>query len=154
MKWLKGISGRGFIWVITLWQALWAKPVPSKVKNKWVSLVPVVCKSITIIPHVSTSTLKVKHPAYSFFQQLEWHPVSPLEADTPSQQCLTKAPGTRSIFFSFSDAFLIKQGTFIPHLSNQYQGRRVICIQIDLQIYTLSDSANRIKNHSWNNSSL
>lgn len=128
--------------------------MPSKVKNKWVSLVPLVCTSTTTIPHVDTSAFKRKHPGYSFFQFLEWPPVSPLDADAPIQQCLTKALGTQSIFFSFSDAFLIKQGAFILHLSNQYQGSGVICIQIDLQIYTLSDSANRIKNYSGNNSSL
>lgn len=147
MKWLKVISKRGFIWVITLWQALWVKPMPSKVKNKWISWAPFA--SITIIPDVNSSIFKLKHLGYSFFQFLEWHTVSPL-ADFNK----TSWDSEHLFFFFFSVDFLIKQATFLLHLSNQYQGSRVICIQIDLQIYILSDSANRIKNHSWNNSSL
>lgn len=114
MKWLKGISERGFSWVITLWQAPWAKPMTSKVKKKWVSLEPLVCTSITITPHVGTSTFKVKHPGYSFFQFLQWHPLSPLDADAPIQQCLTKALGTQSIFFFFFRCFPYKAGNIHP----------------------------------------
>lgn len=108
------ILERGFICVITLWQALRAKPMPSKVKNKCVSLVPLVCTSITTIPHVDTSAFKGKHPGYSFFQFLEWPPLSPLDADTPIQQRLTKALGTRSIFFFLFRCFPYKAGSVHP----------------------------------------
>lgn len=106
MKWLKVISKRGFIWVITLWQALWVKPMPSKVKNKWISWAPFA--SITIIPDVNSSIFKLKHLGYSFFQFLEWHTVSPL-ADFNK----TSWDSEHHFFFLFS-RFPYKEGNIPP----------------------------------------